>query len=157
MFENIQRGTEYVLMAIPMDKLDYSVEENTATIEDLAFHISTLPLGAALFAQNLFDKFPESDQLMAEFKKYLGDSLDDKNYPEIFRKSCKVFTDFFEGKEDWYKTYTSFLFRGERTYLEGFLSMQNHLLQHRGSLTTTLRSMGIPVSMKQYWGMKPLH
>ena len=159
MFENIQKGTDYVLQAIPMDKLDHQVGGDSATIEALAFHISTLPLGAALFAQNLFDKFPENDALMATFEKYLGDSLKNKDYPEMFRKSCEVFLEFFGGKTDdeWVNsTYTNFLFRGERTYLEGFLSMQNHLIQHRGSLVSTLRSAGVPVTLRQYWGMKPL-
>ncbi len=156
MFKNIQRGTEYVLMAIPKDKLDHRVSPNSASIKELAFHISTMPLGATLFAKNLFDKFPESDVLMAEFEKYLGESMKNNDFPEMFRKSCEVCIEFFNSKDWLNETFSNFLNKKERTYLEAFLSMQNHMIQHRGSLVSTLRSAGIPVTMQQYWGMRPL-
>ncbi len=158
MFDNIQKGTEFILGAIPMDKLDHSVDGKSATIGDLAFHIATLPLGSVLITQGKFDKFPPIDELMKAMEPYLGDSLENKDYKSIFTKSCKAFIEFYESKsaDEWINsTYENFLTRGPRTYLQGFYSMQNHLLQHRGSLTSTLRSAGIHVSLKQYWGMMP--
>lgn len=157
-FDQIQKGTEYVLQAIPMDKLDYGIKDS-ATISELAFHIATMPLGATLFAKGVFEKFPEFDVLTTEFEKYLGDSLKKKDYKTMFTKSCTVFKEFWESKTDdeWVNsTYSNFLTRGPRTYLEGYLSMQNHLLQHRGSLTSTLRSARVMVNLQQYWGMAPL-
>ncbi|RMG31438.1 MAG: hypothetical protein D6732_14830 [Methanobacteriota archaeon] len=156
MFQRIQKGTEYVLQAIPEDKLEHRVSDNSASVKELAFHIATLPLGAALFAQNIFDKFPDNETLMNQFEKYLGDSLKNNDYPEMFRKSCQVCIEFFKQKDWINETFANFLNKNQRTYLEAFLSMQNHLIQHRGSLVSTLRSAGIPVSMQQYWGMKPL-
>lgn len=158
-FEHIQKGTEYILQAVPLDKLDHSVEKSSATIGGLAFHVATLPLGATLFAQGKFEKFPSTDVLMETLEGYLGDSMRNKDYKSMFTKSCNIFLEYFENKteDEWINsTYVTPVARGPRTYLEGFLSMQNHLIQHRGSLTSTLRSIGVLVSLRQYWGMTPL-
>ncbi len=158
-FEHIQKGTEYILQAVPKDKLDHSVEKSSATIEGLAFHIATLPLGAKLFAEGKFDKFPSTEVLMKTLEEYLGDTMRNKDYKSMFTKSCLIYLEYFGNKteDEWINsTYVTPVSRGPMTYREGFLSMQNHLIQHRGSLTTTLRSIGILVSLRQYWGMSPL-
>jgi uncharacterized damage-inducible protein DinB len=159
MFENIQKGTRFVLEAIEKEHLDKAVNEESATVGDLAFHISTMPLGTTLFAQGRFEKFPEVEVLMSAFKEFLGDDLDQKRYAQIWDKSCEVMLEYWKSKsaDEWINTtFSHFLTRGPVTYLEGFLAMQNHMLQHRGSLTSTLRSIGVPVGLRQYWGMSPL-
>ncbi|MCE7735322.1 MAG: hypothetical protein GPJ54_10625 [Candidatus Heimdallarchaeota archaeon] len=159
MFRTIQRGTEFVLDAIPADKLDHKLDPNGAKLREIAFHISTLPLGAAIFAKGVFEKFPSVPKLMEALEEHLGDLMKTQDYSAIFRKSCGVFLQHynsFSDKEFINSTYTNFLTGGPITYLEGFLGTQNHVLQHRGTLFGFLRSLGIPVSMHQYFGMSPL-
>ncbi|MDH5401284.1 MAG: hypothetical protein OEZ01_14475 [Candidatus Heimdallarchaeota archaeon] len=158
-FENIIKGTEYVLQAVPADRLDFKIEENSTTLESICFHISTLPLGATLFAQQVYTEFPPVDVLIEKMKEYLGDSIEQKDYSTMFTKSCEVFLkhyNSFSDRDFVQETYSTFLTRGPVTHMEGFLSTQNHLIQHRGTLVAMLRSMGIPVGLSQYWGMKPL-
>lgn len=158
-FQNVQKGTEYVLMAIPMDKLDHQLDSNSAKLKDIAFHIATLPLGAAIFAKGAFEEFPSVPELLKSFKEHIGDIVDTNDYTEIFKHSCDVFLGHFNAftdKEFIESTYENFLTRGPKTHLEGFLGTQNHILQHRGTLFGFLRSLGIKVNMRQYFGMKPM-
>ncbi|MHA2100746.1 MAG: hypothetical protein ACW99A_18910 [Candidatus Kariarchaeaceae archaeon] len=160
MYKNIQRGTEFVLDAIPEDKLDYQLDPKGAKLREIAFHAATLPLGAAIFAKGVFEKFPSIPDLMKALEDYLGgDLIKTKDYAAIFKKSCEVFLDHynkFSDDEFVNSTYSNFLTGGPITHLEGFLGTQNHLLQHRGTIFGFLRSLQIPVSMHQYFGMNPV-
>ncbi|MHA2171163.1 MAG: hypothetical protein ACXAB7_14810 [Candidatus Kariarchaeaceae archaeon] len=156
MFESVQKGTEYVLQAVPSDKLDYQINENSAQLGDLAFHIAAMPLASVLFGDGTFEQFPAPEKLIEELAKHLGDAMSDKDYLAIFKSSCEIFLKF-HGEKNWSEDkYSSFLHREPVSHLQAFLGTQNHLVQHRGTLTTYLRSLDIPVTLKQYWGYAPL-
>lgn len=158
-FIGVQRGTDYVLQAVPSDNLDYQMDPKGTKLRAIAFHIASLPLGAAIFAKGIFEKFPSVPDLMEAFEEYLGDMIRSNDFPAIFRKSCEVFLEHynqFTNEEFVKSTYTNFLTGGPITHLEGFLGTKNHVLQHRGTLFAMLRSLEIPVSMHQYFGMNPL-
>ncbi|MFV2016337.1 MAG: hypothetical protein ACC656_12965, partial [Candidatus Heimdallarchaeota archaeon] len=145
--------------AIPDDKLGHRLDPNGAKLREIAFHISTLPLGATIFAKGVFDKFPSVPKLMETLEEYLGDLIKTTDYVTIFRKSCELFLSHYNnfGDEEFTNsTYSNFLTGGPITHLEGFLGTQNHIMQHRGTLFGFLRHLGIPVSMHQYFAMSPL-
>ncbi|MHA2251568.1 MAG: DinB family protein [Candidatus Kariarchaeaceae archaeon] len=159
MFESIQKGTEFILQAIPEDKLDHKIDESGSSLGKLAFHLAALPLGSVLFANGTFTEFPAVEKLMEKLSEYIGEEMKNNDFAAIFRKSCEVFINYYQTitNDDWVNTtYSTFLSRGPTTPLQGFLSTQNHLIQHRGTLFAYLRTLEIPVTLKQYWGYKPL-
>ncbi|OLS28617.1 MAG: hypothetical protein HeimC2_05620 [Candidatus Heimdallarchaeota archaeon LC_2] len=158
-FKGVIRGTDFVLQAIPSDKLNHKLDSKGTKLRDIAFHIATLPLGATIFAKGVFEKFPSVPVLMEAFDEYLGEMMKSNDYAAIFRKSCEVFLDHynqFSDEEFVNSTYSNFLTGGPITHLGGFLGTQNHVVHHRGTLFGFLRSLEIPVSMHQYFGMNPL-
>lgn len=157
-YQNVRKGTKFVLKAIPHDVIDYSPHKKMRKLGDLAFHLSSLPLGSFIFTSGIVKKF-EPNALIYALKQRLGTLYDSKNYAEIFEKSNEYFLKFYENlpAEDWIGSiYVSATNRKPITYLQGFINFQNHLIQHRGSLFTYLRTLMIPVSMKQYFGIEEL-
>jgi hypothetical protein len=157
-YQNVRRGTNFVLKTIPSDQIDYIPQKGMRKLGDLASHIATLPLGSYIFTSGIVEKF-DASLLIDALKQKLGDLYDSKNYFQIFEKSNKYFLKFYEDLplNDWVEsTYTSATNPKPITYLQGFLGFQTHLLQHRGSLFTYLRTLDVPVSMKQYFGMEEL-
>ncbi|MHA1991220.1 MAG: DinB family protein [Candidatus Hodarchaeales archaeon] len=157
-YQNIQKGTEFVLKAISINDIEYAPQEGMRKLGDLAFHIATLPLGSFIFTSGLVKEF-NPVTLISTLKQRLGPLYDSKNFVKIFVKSNDDFLKFYEDLpvEYWIeKTYTSATNPKPITYLQGFINFQNHLIQHRGSLFTYLRTLNIPVSMKQYFGIEEL-
>ena len=92
-FKGVIRGTDFILQAIPSDKLNHQLDPKGTKLREIAFHIATLPLGAAIFAKGVFEKFPSVPDLMEAFKEYLGEMVRSNDYAAIFRKACEVFLD----------------------------------------------------------------
>ncbi|OLS24924.1 MAG: hypothetical protein HeimC3_18000 [Candidatus Heimdallarchaeota archaeon LC_3] len=51
--KSVQRGTYFVLKAVPKENIDFSPKENLRKISDLAFHLATLPLGFYLLTKRI--------------------------------------------------------------------------------------------------------
>lgn len=160
-FKAVQRGTEFVLKAIPTDNQDFKnfkPKTEMRSLGDLAFHIATLPVGSVILAESSFTEFPPIEVLLKSMTERIGE-VTSSNYADIFVRSSKHFVEYFDKKSDddlINKTYQSFLMRQPATFFEGFQSMMNHLIQHRGTLFAYLRLLDVQVSMKQYFGIKEL-
>ncbi|MHA1982759.1 MAG: DinB family protein [Candidatus Hodarchaeales archaeon] len=157
-YQNVRKGTEFVLKAISLDDIEYEPQEGMRKLGDLAFHIATLPLGSFIFTSGLVTEF-DPVTLINALKQRLSSLYDSKNFSKVFEKSNDDFLNFYKDlpAEYWTeKTYTSATNPKPITYLQGFINFQNHLIQHRGSLFTYLKTLNIPVSMKQYFGIEEL-
>ena len=158
-FKNVQRGTDFILKAIPTNKLDYTPTKEMKKLGELAFHIATLPLTARYFSENEFKERPERDTILKLFSEKYGADLTKNNYSAIFAKSCEYFLNLFEKKDNNQfinGTFSNFIYRNTTSFLELFLSTEDHIVQHRGTLFAYLRTLNIPVTMQQYFGFKEL-
>ena len=159
-FKGVQRGTDFVLQAIPKDKLDYSITKDGQKMGDLARHIAILPFTATLFAEEGYKERPNPDEMKKKLVDTFGRDLAQNNYSAMFAKACEYFLNFYGQKSDedlLNKTFTNFIYTQPTPFLKGFLSVEDHLVQHRGTLFAYLRALNIPVTMKQYFGMEALH
>jgi uncharacterized damage-inducible protein DinB len=157
-YKKIQKGTEFVLRAIPQTQLDFKPNERMRRLEDLAFHIATLPVGSIILAESNFKEFPPLDVLLKAMEDRIG-NVKTKNFADIFTRASEHFIQFIHNKTEEeliHSTYQSFLMREPASYFEGYLNMITHLIQHRGTLFVYLRLLEIPVSMMQYFGIKEL-
>lgn len=159
-FKSVQRGTDFVLKTVPLDKLDHSFTKDGQKMGDLARHIAILPFTATIFVEGQNKERPNPDQM----KKLLGDKfgadLAQNNYSGIFNKACEYFLNFYGNKSDEELingTFMNFIYTNPTAFLKGFLSVEDHLVQHRGTLFAHLRALNVPVTMKQYFGMEELH
>ena len=160
-FKGVQRGTEFVLQAVPKDKLDYSPNKDVQQkLGDLARHIAVLPFTSALYAKGGYKERPNPDEMKKVLADKFGSDLANNNYSAVFTKACDFFLDFYGKKSDEELvngTFTNFLYTSPTPFLKGFLSVEDHLVQHRGTLFAYLRALNVPVTMKQYFGMEALH
>ena len=159
-FKGVQRGTDFVLQAIPKDKLDYTITKDGQKMGDLARHIAILPFTATIFAEGGYNERPNPDEMKKKLAEKFGNDLEQNNYSAMFAKACEYFLNFYGQKSDedlLNKTFTNFIYTQPTPFLKGFLSVEDHLVQHRGTLFAYLRALNIPITMKQYFGMEALH
>ena len=67
--------------------------------------------------------------------------------------------DFYTKKTDaeWLNTtFTTFINPNPAPLLQGVIGVEDHIIQHRGTLFAYLRTLNVPVTMKQYYGMEEL-
>ena len=158
-FKNVQQGTNFILKAIPKDKLDYQPTIDMRKMGDLAFQNALLPLTCTMFAQGMFKERPDQATMQKVLAEKLGSAVKENNYPAMFAKACEYMFDFYGKKtdNDWLNTtYTTFINPNPISFLQGFVGIEDHLIQHRGTLFAYLRTLNIPVTMKQYFGMEDL-
>ncbi len=160
-FLSVKRGTEFILKAIPMDKLDYAPAEHiNQKLGDLARHIAILPFTATYFAEHTLQERPNPEEMKKLLGEQFGQDLAQNNYAGVFSKACEYFLTFYSQKNDdefLNSTFTNFIYSTPTPFLKGFLSVEDHLIQHRGTLFAYLRALNVPVTMKQYFGMESLH
>lgn len=157
-FQKLSKGTEFVLRTIPQDQLGFKPKPEMRSLGELAFHIATMPVGSVILAESDFKEFPPVEVLVQAMTERIGD-VETTNYADIFVRSSKYYEEFISKKtpeELSTGTYQSFLMREPNTYVEGYLSMITHMIQHRGTLHAYLRLLDVPVSMTQYFGIKEL-
>jgi len=53
-FAGVQRGTDFILKAVPKDKVDFTLVKDGQKMGDLARHISLLPFTSTLFIEKEF-------------------------------------------------------------------------------------------------------
>lgn len=160
-FKGVQKGTDFILQAIPTDKLDYvPAEHMSQKLSDLARHIAVLPFTATYFAENSSKERPNPDDMKKLIGDKFGPDLAKNDYSAVFAKACDYFLNFYGNKSDSELvtgTFTNFIYTQPTSFLKGFLSVEDHLVQHRGTLFTYLRTLNVPVGMNQYFGREALH
>ena len=57
-FKNVQQGTNFILKAVPKDKLNYQPTKEMRPMGDLAMHIATIPLTNTQLVQGVFKERP---------------------------------------------------------------------------------------------------
>ena len=160
-FKGVQRGTDFILKAVPKDKLDYAPTKDVQQkLGDLARHIAVLSYTGTLFVEGGNKERPNPDQMKKILADKFGSDLANNNYSAVFNKACEHFLNFYSKKSDdelVKGTFTNFINTSPTPFLKGFLSIEDHLVQHRGTLFAYLRALNVPVTMKQYFGMEELH
>ena len=159
-FKGVQKGTDFVLKAIPKDKLDFSFTKDGQKLGDLARHIALLPYTSTVFVEGQNKERPNPDQMKKIVGDKFGADIAQNNYSAVFSKACEYFINFYSKKSDndlANSTFTNFLYTTPTPYLKGFLAVEDHLVQHRGTLFGMLRALNVPVTMKQYFGMEEHH
>lgn len=160
-FKGVQRGTDFILKSVPKDKLDYTPNKDVQQkLGDLARHIAILPFTATYFAENGIKERPNPDDMKKVLAEKFGQDFQNNNYTAMFTKACEYYLNFYGKKSDdelVNGTFTNFIYSSPTPFLKGFLSVEDHLVQHRGTLFAYLRALNVPVTMKQYFGMEELH
>jgi hypothetical protein len=158
-FKGIQRGTNFILKTVPTDKLDYQPNKDMRKMGEIAMHIATLPLSNTFLIENEFKERPNPELSKKLFEDKFGSAYNENNFPVIFEKACEYFIDFYNKKTDvefFTNTFTNFIYTKPTSFLQGFLSVEDHIVQHRGTLFAYLRLLNIPVTMMQYFGFEEL-
>lgn len=158
-FVSVRRGTEFILKAIPQDKLDFALPDDGQIMGELARHISILPFTNTYFIENQSKERPPMEEIQKILGEKFGSSIQKNNYVEMFDLASDYFLHYFGNKTDKELvegTYSNFIRPQPTPYLTGFLFIEDHLVQHRGTLFAYLRALNIPVTMKQYFGMEEL-
>ena len=158
-FKNVQQGTNFILKAVPKDKLNYQPTKEMRPMGDLVMHIATLPLTNTLFVQGVFKERPDPAAMQKVLEEKLGNVYKEKNYSAIFTKACEYMNDFYTKKTDteWLNTtFTTFINPNPAPLLQGIIGVEDHIIQHRGTLFAYLRTLNVLVTMKQYYGMEEL-
>lgn len=158
-FNGVQRGTEFVLKTIPPKQLDFAPANGMKKLGELAFHVATLPLTFTYFVQNNSTERPAPEDIKLLLSDQFGSEIAKNNYQAMFGRSCEYFLEFFKKHSDdelAQKTFTNFIYQTPTPLFSAFLSVEDHIIQHRGTIFAYLRILGIPVTMKQYFGIEPL-
>ena len=140
--------------------MEFSLSKDGQKLGDLARHIAILPYTSTIFVEGGNKERPNPDAMKKILTDKFGSDLTQANYSAVFSKACEYFLNFYGKKSDeelTTKTFTNFLYTNPTAFLKGFLSVEDHLVQHRGTLFAMLRALNVPVTMKQYFGMEELH
>jgi len=112
-FAGVQRGTDFILKAVPKDKVDFTLVKDGQKMGDLARHISLLPFTSTLFIEKEFKERPSPEQMKNSLADHFGPDLYEGNFSTMFRKSCEYFLTFCGKKTDSEivgSTFTNFIY-----------------------------------------------